>query len=280
MDGVAVDLDAPRLPRKIEQKAFASGGYPYPEAMKRKRYERELEALQIDLLKLQAAIQTSGERIVIVFEGRDSAGKGGTIKRFMQHLNPRHARVVALPRPSDVESGQWYFQRYIAHLPTRGEMVLFDRSWYNRALVEPVMGFCTPQDTARFFSEAPRFEAMLAESGIRLIKFWLTVGREMQVRRLHDRRHDPLKQWKLSRIDYDGLPLWDDYTQAARTMLAATHTPAAPWTVLRANDKRRLRIAALRHVLSACGHEPGDGKPANPDIAFDATDYLAGHNEP
>ncbi|GGE35247.1 polyphosphate kinase 2 [Agaricicola taiwanensis] len=279
VDGAAVDLDAQPLPKAIEKRAFRSGGFPYP-AMKRKPYEKELRRLQIDLLKLQAQLHSSGRRLVVVFEGRDSAGKGGTISRFTQHLNPRSARVVALPKPSDVERGQWYFQRYVSHLPTSGEIVLFDRSWYNRAVVEPVMGFCKPADTRRFFHEAPRFEAMLIESGIILIKFWLTVGREMQLTRLHARRHDPLKQWKLSPIDYAGLPKWEAYTEAAEAMFDATHTAEAPWTVVRANDKRRLRIACLRHVLTVAGQAPFDGKAPDPKIAFDAAAYRAAGHTP
>jgi polyphosphate kinase 2 len=272
---IAVDLDAKKLPAAIETNAFSSGGYPYPEPMKRKQYEEELRDLQIDLLKLQAEIHDSGKRLVVIFEGRDSAGKGGTIARFTQHLNPRSAHVVALAKPSDTERGQWYFQRYVSHLPTSGEIVLFDRSWYNRAVVEPVMGFCSQADAQRFYREAPQFESMLVRSGTVLVKLWLTVGREMQLTRLHARRHDPLKQWKLSPIDYEGLPKWDAYTQAAEAMFDATHTPEAPWTIVRANDKRRLRIACLRHVLTMAGHEPSDGKKLDPKIAFDATAYRA-----
>jgi polyphosphate kinase 2 len=280
IDGIEIDLDAENLPDRIEERAFASGDFPYPDAMKSKPYEHELRELQIELLKLQSRMHETGGRVVIVFEGRDSAGKGGTIARFIEHLNPRSAHVVALAKPNDAERGQWYFQRYIRHLPTSGEFALFDRSWYNRAVVEPVMGFCRPEETALFLEDAPRFEAMIAESGITLIKFWLTVGREMQVKRLHDRRHDPLKRWKLSQIDYDGLPKWDDYTRAAETMLERTHSTAAPWTVVRANDKRRLRLACLRHVLTVCGHPPADGKPADPEILFDAAQYLAAGHQP
>lgn len=273
IDGIAIDLDARKLPKAVEKKAFASGGYPYADKMPNEDYEKELQGLQIDLLKLQAHMHESGQRLVVLFEGRDSAGKGGTIARFTQHLNPRSAHVVALPKPSEIESGQWYFQRYTAHLPTAGEIALFDRSWYNRAVVEPVMGFCSPEDTQHFYRDAPRFEAMLIESGITLVKFWLTIGRHMQIKRLHARRHDPLKQWKLSPVDYDGLPKWDAYTQAAEAMFEATHAAKAPWTVVRANDKRRVRIACLRHVLTAMGRPPSDGRPVDEKIAFDAAAY-------
>ncbi len=283
IDGVEVDIDAPELPRAIQDAAFTSGGYPYPKPMKRKAYEAKLTALQIELLKLQSHIREAGERLVIVFEGRDSAGKGGTIKRFTQHLNPRAAPVAALPKPSDVERGQWYFQRYVDHLPTRGEIVFFDRSWYNRAVVEPVMGFCTQRETVQFLHEAPVFERMQVAAGTRLVKFWLTIGREMQVKRLHARRHDPLKQWKLSPIDYEGLPKWDLYTAAARSMLAATHTPETPWTVVRANDKRRLRLACLRHVLAGCdyaGKDPAVVGEPDAEIVLDAAAYLAAGHQP
>ncbi len=275
--GLKIDLDAKELPNEVEDAALSSGGYPYDKKLKRKAYDPELRALQIELLKLQAWAHKTGARIAILFEGRDSAGKGGTIKRFTEHLNPRSARVVALPKPSDVERGQFYFQRYVAELPSAGEIAFFDRSWYNRAVVEPVMGFCTPEQTAQFLKDAPVFEKMLVDNGVHLIKFWLTVGREMQVKRLFDRRHDPLKHWKLSAIDYQGLPLWDAYTEAARTMLEATHTEDAPWTVVRANGKRRLRLEAIRFVLSKIAYEGRDaailGVPDHKIVA-DAASFL------
>lgn len=274
---IRVDLDAKMLPGKIEDSAFASGGYPYGKKLKGKKYDEQLVPLQIELLKLQTWAQKTGARVVIVFEGRDSAGKGGTIKRFTEHLNPRSARVVALPKPTEVERGQFYFQRYVAHLPSAGEIVFFDRSWYNRAVVEPVMGFCTPEQTARFLKDVPVFEKMLADNGIHLVKFWLTIGREMQIKRLFDRRHDPLKRWKLSAIDYRGLPLWDAYTKAATAMLKATHTTAAPWTVVRSNDKKRARLETMRTVLAGIAYEGKDsaviGRPDHKIVA-DASSFL------
>lgn len=241
---------AKKLPPEIEERAFTSGGYPYDKRMKRKPYEKELLQLQIELLKVQDWAKKSGERIVIIFEGRDAAGKGGAIHRFTQHLNPRALRVVALPRPTDVERGQWYFQRYIEQLPTRGEMVLFDRSWYNRAGVEPVMGFCTEEQHAEFLEQAPKLEQLLVDDGIRLFKIWLHIGREMQIKRQHARASDPLKRWKLSPVDYKAIDHWDDYSRAFEKMIKATDTPHAPWTVILANDKLRTRLNVIRFVLS------------------------------
>ncbi len=258
IDFADFDLDNPELPRAIDKAAFLSGGYPYEKRMKRKDYESELRLAQIELLKLQRWVREEGTRIVIVFEGRDAAGKGGTIKRFMEHLNPRHARVVALSKPTETERGQWYFQRYIAHLPTAGDMVLFDRSWYNRAGVEPVMGFCKPDQVDKFMEEAPEFESSLTRDGILLFKFWLTVGHAMQLKRFHARKHDPLNSWKLSPIDLASLSKWDDYTAAREKMFDHTHTKAAPWTVIRSNDKRRARLNAIRHVLASIDYEAKD----------------------
>jgi polyphosphate kinase 2 len=249
MDHSDFDLDSPELPGNIDEAAFLSGGYPYENRMPRKAYESELRLLQIELLKLQRWVRKEGKRIVIVFEGRDAAGKGGTIKRFMQHLNPRHARTIALSKPTETERGQWYFQRYIAHLPTAGDLVLFDRSWYNRAGVEPVMGFCEPDQVDKFIEEVPDFEASLTRDGILLFKFWLTVGHAMQLKRFHARKHDPLKSWKLSPIDLASLSKWDEYTAAREKMFDHTHTKVAPWTVIRSNDKRRARLNAIRHIL-------------------------------
>ncbi|WP_186417673.1 polyphosphate kinase 2 [Bosea sp. CS1GBMeth4] len=255
---LAFDIEAAALPKSIDEKAFASGGYPYNRKYKRKLYEKELEPLQIELLKLLAWARDNGERIVIVFEGRDGAGKGGAIARFTQHLNPRYARIVALSKPSDTEKGQWYFQRYAAEMPTAGEIVFFDRSWYNRAGVERVMGFCTHAQSEEFLREAPAFEGMLARDGVRLVKLFLTIGREMQMSRLHARWHDPLKRWKLSPIDFEALPRFDDYSAAFERMLETSSTDWAPWTVVRANDKFRTRLNAIRHVLHAVPYKDKD----------------------
>nr|WP_281373825.1 polyphosphate kinase 2 [Parvularcula dongshanensis] len=234
--------------------------------MSKKRYKRTLEALQVELVKLQYWQERTGERIVCLFEGRDAAGKGGSIARVREYLNPRRARIVALPKPSDAERGQWYFQRYAAHLPTTGEMVLFDRSWYNRAGVERVMGFTDDAAVERFMDEAPRFEAALVRSGIRLHKFWLAIAQEEQIERFHDRRHDPLKTWKLSSMDVAAMTKWDAYTQARDAMFEATHTDCAPWTVVRANDKRRARIEVIRTILSNADYDDKDeGAIGDPD---------------
>lgn len=260
LDGkdVAVDLDDKSLPTIIEDNAFTSGGYIYQEKLRRKLYKEQLEALQLELGKVQTWLRDTGERIVIVFEGRDAAGKGGTINAVRQYLNPRHTRVVALSKPSDTERGEWYFQRYAKHLPTSGEMVMYDRSWYNRAGVEPVMGFCTPKQHEQFLKEAPQFEEMLTSDGIHFFKFWLNVGQEMQIKRFHDRRQNPLKTWKLSPIDIKALSKWDDYTQARNKMMAATHSAHAPWTIIRSNDKRRARLNAIRHLLTSLDYPDKD----------------------
>ena len=223
--------------------------YPHAERLSRKSYHRRLLALQIELAKLQAWVRDSGTRIAIVFEGRDAAGKGGTIKRFTEHLNPRGARVVALGKPGERERSQWYFQRYIQHLPAGGEIVFFDRSWYNRGVVEKIFDFCTHAERTQFFHQVDDFEKMLVDDGILLFKFWLNVGRAEQLRRFLAREGDPLKQWKLSRIDVEGLGKWDAYTRAIGETLTFSHTLDAPWTVIRGDDKRRARLAALRHVL-------------------------------
>ncbi len=224
--------------------------YPYDDKMKRKEYENIKAQLQIELLKMQSWVRSSGERIVILFEGRDAAGKGGTIKRFMEHLNPRGARVIALEKPNDIERGQWYFQRYIEHLPTKGEIVLFDRSWYNRAGVERVMGFCTPAEYLEFMRQAPQVERMLVNDGIRLFKYWFSVSKEEQLRRFNSRKTDPLKQWKLSPIDRESLGKWDAYTEAKEAMFFYTDTADAPWTVVKSDDKKRARINCMRHLLN------------------------------
>ncbi len=228
---------------------WREGGYPYKHLMSRRNYERQKYQLQVELLKLQAWVKTTGQKVVILFEGRDAAGKGGTIKRFMEHLNPRGARVVALEKPSEVERGQWYFQRYVQHLPTAGEIILFDRSWYNRAGVERVMGFCTPDDYAEFMRQAPEFERNLVRSGVHLIKFWFSVTRKEQRRRFTEREAHPLKQWKLSPIDLASMDKWDDYTKAKEAIFFYTDTADAPWTLIKSDCKKRARLNAIRYVL-------------------------------
>ncbi|MHA6323928.1 polyphosphate kinase 2 [Roseivivax sp. CAU 1753] len=225
--------------------------YPYKKRMKRSDYEDRMGALQVELVKMQSWAKATGQRIAIVFEGRDAAGKGGTIKRFRENLNPRGARVTALSKPSDTEQTQWYFQRYIQHLPAAGEVVFFDRSWYNRGVVEHVFGFCTPDERALFFSQVPDFERMLVSDGVHLFKLWLNVGQAEQLRRFLAREKDPLKQWKLSWIDVEGLKKWDAYTAAIGETLTRSDSPHAPWTVIRSDDKRRARIAAISCVLGA-----------------------------
>jgi polyphosphate kinase 2 len=232
--------------------------FPYDELMSRRRYERLKRDLQIELLKLQHYIKARGERLVIVFEGRDAAGKGGTIKRFTENLNPRGARIVALEKPAEREQTEWYLQRYIAHLPAAGEIVMFDRSWYNRAGVERVMGFCRPDECMEFLREAPEFERMLARDGIRLVKFWFSVSRAEQLRRFVNRQLDPVKRWKLSPIDLASLDKWDDYTEAKEAMFFFTDVADAPWTVVKSNDKKRSRIEAMRYVLSRVPYEDRD----------------------
>jgi polyphosphate kinase len=228
---------------------WRDGGYPYRNLLSRKTYERQKYRLQVELLKLQAWVKDTGARVVILFEGRDAAGKGGTIKRFMEHLNPRGARVVALEKPSEVERGQWYFQRYVAHLPTAGEITLFDRSWYNRAGVERVMGFCTKAEYEEFMRQCPEFERNLVRSGIHLIKFWYSVSREEQRRRFKERRSHPLKHWKLSPVDLASLDKWDEYTKAKESMFFYTDTADSPWTVIKSDCKKRARLNAMRYVL-------------------------------
>ncbi len=224
--------------------------YPYEARMERPEYDLHKRMQQIELLKLQSWVKETGQRIVIVFEGRDAAGKGGTIKRFVEHLNPRGARVVALEKPTEREGGQWYFQRYVAHLPTAGEIVMFDRSWYNRAGVERVMGFCTDEEYRRFVRQAPLFERMLVDDGIHLVKFWFSVSRNEQRTRFTIRQVDPVRQWKLSPMDLASLDRWDDYTRAKVAMFQETDTAYAPWTVVRSNDKKRARVEAMRSVLA------------------------------
>lgn len=235
-------------------------GFPYDQRMTRKEYEKAKRKLQIELLKLQSWVKETGTQIVLVFEGRDAAGKGGAIKRFMEHMNPRGARVVALEKPTDRERSQWYFQRYVEHLPSAGEIVLFDRSWYNRAGVERVMGYCTPAEYHEFMRATPEFERMLTSSGIHLVKFWFSVGREEQRQRFLSRSNDPVKQWKLSPTDLASIDKWDAYSHAKEAMFFYTDTPTAPWTVVKSNDKKRARIEAMKYVLNIFPYPNKDTK--------------------
>ncbi len=254
------DIDNPVLPKWIDDAKLSSGGYPYAKKLADDEVEKTLETLQIELVKLQGWQAASKARIVVVFEGRDAAGKGGTINAVRQNMNPRFARNVALPKPSDVERGQWYFQRYVAQMPTFGEFVTFDRSWYNRAGVEPVMGFCTPEQHEEFLQEAPNFEKMLVSDGIVLFKFWLDIGRETQLKRFHDRRHSPLRHWKFSPMDVAGIDKWDAYTKARDIMFERTDSTAGPWTVVKSNDKGRARIEVIRHIVSSINYDGRDLK--------------------
>lgn len=240
---------------------WRKGAYPYKNRLSRKAYEKQKYKLQVELLKLQSWVKEKHQRVIIIFEGRDAAGKGGAIKRFMEHLNPRGARVVALEKPTEQERGQWYFQRYTEHLPTFGEIVLFDRSWYNRAGVERVMGFCSEEEYNDFMKQVPEFERMLVKSGIHLFKFWFSVSREEQRLRFKDRKNHPLKQWKLSPVDLASLDKWDDYTRAKESMFFNTDTSEAPWTVIKSDCKKRARLNAMRYVLTKL--EYTDKKPEN-----------------
>jgi polyphosphate kinase len=246
-------------------------GYPYKFKMLRRDYEDQKFVLQTELLKLQAWMKATQQRLILLFEGRDAAGKGGAIKRVMEHLNPRGARVVALEKPSEVERGQWYFQRYVQHLPTAGEIVLFDRSWYNRAGVEHVMGFCSQTEYEEFLRQVPEFERNLVRSGIHLIKFWFSVSREEQRRRFKERKVHPLKQWKLSPVDLASLDKWDDYTRAKEAMFFHTDTADSPWTVVKSDDKKRARLNAVRYVLHAMPYKDKDAQRIGP-----ADDLLVG----
>lgn len=240
------------------RRAFEQGAYPYDTRMDRAEYEALKAKLQAELLKVQLWAQQTGQKFVLLFEGRDAAGKGGTIKRFTEHLNPRLARVVALNKPSEKELGQWYFQRYLEHLPTAGEMVLYDRSWYNRAGVERVMGFCTPSDYLEFMRQTPDLERMLTRSGIQLYKYWFSVTKDEQKIRFDSRAMDPLKRWKLSPIDKASLGKWDAYTQAKEAMFFYTDTADAPWTVVKSNDKKRARINCMTHFLASLDYPDKD----------------------
>ena len=246
--------------RRAEKGDVLDASYPYSERVPRKAYDKDMALLQIELSKLQAWAKQSGARIAIVFEGRDASGKGGTIKRFRENLNPRGARVVALSKPTDREATEWYFQRYIDHLPSGGEIVFYDRSWYNRGVVEKVFGFCTDDQREHFFRQVPDFEKMLADEGILLFKLWLNVGRAEQLRRFLDRESDPLKQWKLSWIDVEGLKRWEAYTAAIAETFERSHSDHAPWTVIRSDDKRRARLNAIRTVLAGIDYARKDAK--------------------
>lgn len=246
----AVSADIRTAIQSAGKKDILATDYPYEKRMSGAEYSKMMAALQCELVKLQADVKATGKRVVVVFEGRDAAGKGGTIKRFRENLNPRVAKVVALPKPTEREMGEWYFQRYICHLPTAGEITLFDRSWYNRGVVEKVFGFCDDIQRAAFFRQLPEFEDMLADEGIYFVKLWLNVGRAEQLRRFLSRETDPLKQWKLSWIDVEGLKKWDAYTQAISETFTQTHRPHTPWTIIRSDDKRRARLAGLQAVLS------------------------------
>ncbi len=241
----------PFLSREEAKRFFETGEYPYKDKIARKEYEWRKAELQVELLKVQDWIKATGQKVVFLFEGRDAAGKGGTIKRFMEHLNPRGARVVALDKPSDKERSQWYYQRYIQHLPSAGEIVLFDRSWYNRAGVERVMGFCNPSEYLEFMRQTPQLERMLVRSGILMYKYWFSVTQEEQHRRFKSREREPLKQWKLSPIDRQSLDKWQDYTEAKEAMFFYTDTADAPWTIVKSNDKKRARLNCMMHFLSS-----------------------------
>ncbi|MEM8840521.1 MAG: polyphosphate kinase 2 [Pseudomonadota bacterium] len=276
-DGAISDFFEDDFPKKLRKAVEEAGKndvlsdtYPYPERLERETYEAAYDLLQIELMKLQDWVAKSGQRVIVLFEGRDAAGKGGTIKRFRENLNPRVARVVALPKPSDHERGQWYFQRYIAQLPGRGEIVFFDRSWYNRAVVERVFDFSTKDERELFFGQVPYFEQALVQDGIHLVKIWLTLSRSEQMRRFLAREEDPLKHWKLSDIDVKSLARWDDYSDAIIDMFERTHTEHAPWNVIRSDDKRRARLAAIELVLHGLDYKHKDAAVArapNPQVA-------------
>ena len=259
-----LENEAPASVRKAikegDDKDILLNSYPYDRWMKKDKYKEKMEELQLELGKLQADIRATGKRLVVVFEGRDAAGKGGAIDAMRDNLNPRNARVVALSKPSDREMGEWYFQRYVRELPTAGEIVMFDRSWYNRGVVEHVFGFCKPAQRERFFAQLPDFEKLLVDDGITLVKIWLNVGQAEQLRRFLERENNPLKHWKLSQIDVDGLKKWDEYTSAIKETLKRSHTDVAPWTVVRADDKYRARIGAIQTVLSRVDYQDRDDK--------------------
>ena len=273
------DIDDPEQPNWVDKKKLTAGGYPYDSKLSEDDYDAELEKLQIELVKLQAWMQKTGSRVLAIFEGRDAAGKGGTINALRQNMNPRWARNVALTKPTETEHGQWYFQRYVSQFPTSGEFVTFDRSWYNRAGVEPVMGFCTAEQHAQFLKEVPRFEKMISNDGIHLFKFWLDIGRETQLDRFHDRRHSPLRNWKFTAMDVAGITKWDDYTAKRDLMFEHTHSSHAPWIIVRGNDKRRTRLEVIRRIVLTMPYEDRDldeiGKPDHLIIG-EGPAFLAG----
>jgi len=254
------DVDDPVLPDWISDNALESGDFPYKKKLKEEDYLEDLEKLQIELVKVQFWLQATGKRVMALFEGRDAAGKGGAISASSARMNPRLARVVALAKPTEREAGQWYFQRYISQFPTAGEFVLFDRSWYNRAGVEPVMGFCTQEQYEQFLKQTPHMEKLIVQDGIFFFKFYLDIGREMQLKRFHERRHDPRAVWKLSSMDIAALTKWKDYSEKRDRMLKETHMDYAPWTVLHANDKRRARLNLIRHMLLTLDYNGKDEK--------------------
>lgn len=291
-DTVAETLPAPAIIRHLDTRSlrkdpeairhtFETGEYPYRNRMPNKTYMAQMAHLQVELLKAQNWVKETGQKIVVIFEGRDAAGKGGTIKRYMEHLNPRGARIVALEKPTEREKTQWYFQRYLEHLPAGGEIVFFDRSWYNRAGVERVMGFCTPNDYLEFMRECPDLEKMMVRSGIRLFKYWFSVTREEQARRFQQRETDPLKQWKLSPIDKASLGKWDDYTEAKEAMFFFTDTADAPWTIVKSDDKKRARINCMRHFLRSLPYQqPGEHPVEEADpLIVGASAHVIGRDD-
>ena len=263
------------------RRIFETGEYPYKRKISRANYEKHKAELQVELLKAQEWVKQSGQKIVVLFEGRDAAGKGGTIKRFTEHLNPRGARVVALEKPTEREKTQWYFQRYIEQLPAGGEIVLFDRSWYNRAGVERVMGFCTPNEYLEFMREAPEIERMMVRNGIILFKYWFSVTRDEQLRRFRARENEPLKKWKLSPIDVQSLDKWDDYTEAKEAMFFYTDTADAPWTIIKSDDKKRARLNCMKHFLFALPYPEKDGHiVGGPDpLIVGSSDHVIGRSD-
>ena len=274
-------LDDPwNIEPHVRSRYFKENIYPYAELLRRREYEAEKRLLQIELMKMQNSMRETGDRAIILFEGRDAAGKGGTIRRFMEHWNPRTARVVALDKPSEVESGQWYFQRYIRHFPTSGEIVLFDRSWYNRAGVERVMGFSSDPEYRRFMRHVPLLERMIVDSGIKLIKMYFSVGQKEQIRRFHKRSSDPLKHWKVSAVDIKSIDKWREYTEAKEAMFLLTNFEVAPWTIIKSDDKKRARINAIRHVINVMDYQGKDPDVAHtPDpsiVAYSHEVYTAG----
>ena len=259
IDVATEELPVPTNDSAAAQRAeFEDSDYPYDKKISRKEYEKQKQALQVELLKVQRWVKETEQKVALLFEGRDAAGKGGTIKRFTEHLNPRGAKVIALEKPTDEERKQWYFQRYVDHLPSGGEMRFFDRSWYNRAGVERVMGFCTPEEYLEFMRQAPQLEQMFVRSGILLFKYWFSVSQKQQAKRFESRKHDPLKQWKLSPIDEASISMWDKYTDAKEAMFFYTDTADAPWTIIKSDDKKRARLNCMQHFLSTIDYPDRD----------------------